>query len=528
MLEKDLSQNFIEALRQNFKDSFYFACKAVFEQEFHTSWLSARIHKPYCELIGDYVHNTRVGGILPRAWLKSTISSVYYPIWRAMKDPEFTSLIVLNTFTNAVKKNYAIRGILQNNLLLRVCFPELVIPSKMTDEAIRLPLLKSSADDTFEFAGVGTQLTSRHVKLIIEDDTIAPETDSMTGLVMQPTKEQVEKAIGFHRVAHFLLTDFKKDQRVVVGTRWLQRDLLSVIKESEPEYKFFERAALELADGTPSRHGEPIYPERFDHEVLNSIENTVGPYMFSTLMLNLPLASSDMIFREDDIMHYAEQPSGLIVYTTVDPASYESDADSDPDYNVVLTTGLHVQSGRKYVLDYWRNRANPGEVIAAVIDHVKKYRPVKIGIESVAYQSTLKFWLTEALRKNRLFVGVDKIKGSRISKEQKIRGLQPLFHNHDIFIRKWMTELVDELLAFPRGAHDDIIDALAMHLELWAHTEIMIQAEDPGYSNTSPFSADNLIKELSERAMSKKGFPYDSLPYISESWRDDYAEVTRY
>ena len=50
-------------------------------------------------------------------------------------------------------------------------------------------------------------------------------------------------------------------------------------------------------------------------------------------------------------------------------------------------------------------------------------------------------------------------------KEARIRSLQPLFEQGLIEIRRDMTDLVDELLTFPRGKHDDLIDSLGLALD---------------------------------------------------------------
>jgi hypothetical protein len=52
-----------------------------------------------------------------------------------------------------------------------------------------------------------------------------------------------------------------------------------------------------------------------------------------------------------------------------------------------------------------------------------------------------------------------------LSKEARIRRLQPIMEQGLIEIRKDMTDIEDELLSFPRGKHDDLIDALSYQLD---------------------------------------------------------------
>ncbi len=429
---------------------------------------------------------------------------------RAMVNPRFTSMIVLNTFTNATKKLLAIRSILLGNVLLRQMFPDRM-PSgsgQLSSEAITLPRPSGIADSTFTAAGVGTQTTSRHFNLLVEDDTIAPEYAQMTGEVSQPTKEQVEKSLGFHRSAHFLLNDFKRDQRIVVGTRWLERDLFSYIKEKEPEYTIITRAVRET-NGKPDVNGKLVYPERFDDQVLDEIRRSVGEYMYMTLMMNLPMSGKNMAFRESDIRFYDVEPLNLYCYTTVDPASTEEKikSSSDPDYNVVLTCGLDADTGYLYVLKYFRKRCNPGELIDEIFRQVNAYHPLCVGIEPVGYQKTLKYWVSQRQQETDIYFQIKEVSNSGRKKEARILGLQPLFENGRIWLRTHMRELINEIITYGKGAHDDIIDALAMQLELMRFKDI--KREKTKQFEEDPFMGASLLRELKDRSKHQSGFPHD-------------------
>ena len=92
-------------------------------------------------------------------------------------------------------------------------------------------------EGTFEAAGVGTAVISRHFDLVIEDDTVSPAKDSLTGVMQQPTKAEIEKAIGWHRLVHPLLLHPSRSQILVIGTRWADKDLIGWILESHKNYQ---------------------------------------------------------------------------------------------------------------------------------------------------------------------------------------------------------------------------------------------------------------------------------------------------
>ena len=508
--QEQLPDDLLKEMKSNFKKSFYWSCVAIFEHDFKESWLAEGVHKPLCDALQD-PNNKRLAIVFPRDWLKSTVVSLYFVVWCAMLDPNFNVLIVMNTFTNAKKKMKAIRSLINGNIILRQLFPERM-PQKggqESDEAFQLPTSAPMANATFEIAGCGTQVISRHVSLILEDDTVAPEIDNMKSGVCEPTAEQVEKAIGFHQQAHFLLNDFKKDRRVVVGTRWCEMDLFTHIEANEPDYKFISRAVRENEAGEPDMDGELTYPLRFDDDVLKEIKSAVGPYMYSALMMNMPINASTRVFQQDWICNYEHEPTQLLCYTTVDPASTDEVVRSgaDPDYNIVLTTGIDTRNGNIYVLDYFRERCNPGALIGAIIDHVRRFTPLKVGIETVAYQKSLMYWIKEMQNAEKIWFTVEKLVGQHKAKEARIHGLVPLFHSHRIYSKSWMVELSHELLTFPRGAHDDIIDALAYQLEFWAQTDLERKPEVVVVDDR--FTGDWLLKKVEEKYSKPKGFPHD-------------------
>ena len=74
------------------------------------------------------------------------------------------------------------------------------------------------------------------------------------------------------------------------------------------------------------------------------------------------------------------------------------------------------------------------------------------------------------MNKRNLWLPLKEVKPQLRTKETRIRGLQPLYANQKVFHNKAMANTVyleDELLRFPLGKHDDIIDALAYGLDFW-------------------------------------------------------------
>ena len=442
---------------------------------------------------------------LPRGWLKTTLCSVAYSIWRSIRDPNIRILLAQNSSTNACKKLSIIRGQWEGNPLLRALFPELLPTksSKWTADSLCLTRSKAHPESTYEAAGTRTKITSRHYNLIIEDDTVAPDLDELGGECLAPTKEDVEQAIGWHKLILPLMVNPSDDESLVVGTRWYDNDLISHIKENEPSYTIITRACREDEDGLPCATGELTYPERFGDDVLRELEAALGPYMFSCLYLNMPVRSDDMIFKPEWIQYYETRPrtASLVFYTTVDPATDPTLARSkDTDYSVVMTCAKDLVTGSIYVIDYFREKCNPGALTSAIMEHVVKYSPIVVGYEDIAFQRSLDYYLKELMRQQGVFFILEPVKYGSKSKPVRISALQPLFASGSIFLRSWMKDLASELLKFPLDRHDDLPDCLSMQLQLWQRTKAKQLVKQP--DDNDPMSFNAALKEFQGRQKS--------------------------
>lgn len=502
-----LSQDQLSSLKERAKKDLYFFAKGILGYD----WLTPHIHLPICRMLEDRT-NRRVKIVLPRGWLKSTICTIAYPLWEAIRNPDVRVLLCQNTHTNACKKLAEIRSQVEKNPVFRALWPEL-LPDRSctwTNEAVQLRRKKTHPEATFEAAGTRTKIVSRHYDIIIEDDTVAPDLDELGEENIAPTKDDIDQAIGFHRLVPPLLTDPTTGRILIVGTRWFERDLMSWTAEKEPYYITHTRACRELEDGSPSAKGEITYPERFSEEVLVELEAAMGLYMFSCLYLNLPIRTGDMLFREEWFNFYDTFPEKVITYTTVDLASDPNDTKGEPDWNVILTCGKDLITGRIYVLDYKRLRCSPSEVIDALFEQVRTFKPVRVGIESVGYQRTLLYWVRERQRQQGLFFVIDPLTHGRKSKEERIRGLQPVFANGALYLRTWMQDLRSELLSFPLGAHDDVADALSMQLPMWRMTRSK-KEQTVAEASKNPFTLEGAITSIRERNRKKVSLVYDTL-----------------
>lgn len=521
----------VKTLRVKGKSSLFFLAFGILG----FNDLTKEIHRPVCQKIQNYKVNRRIKVTLPRDWFKSSICSVAYPLWRAINDPNVRILIVQNSYGNASKKLQSIKQIVEKNEIFRALFPEILPNNKCrwTKDCLEFNRTEAHPEGTIEAAGTGTATVARHYDCIIEDDTVVPDVDAMGGLMQQPTAMDIEKAIGWHKLAHPLLLHPSESQIIVVGTRWAERDLLAWLDEFAPNYLSITRAVRENDKGesaTPENGGKAVW-SRFNDAVLDELASdaSIGPYMFASLYMNNPTDAVNQIFKREwfNDHYYVDAPKNLAICMSVDPSTSEMDQAADPDYCVIMTTGVDVKSGDIYVLDYVRERLNPGQLVEAIFNQYRVFKPLLVKIESIAYQRTLNWYIKKMMEQLNIYFTIDEIKNLRGSKIDRIKGLQPYFSAGKIYIKSTMSELERELLSFPKAAHDDIADALCMQIDFWYHESEAYRKAYIADKGLSPFTGEAIINSLLGRAEELKSFPYD-LGHMGERVRGNQLRSYAY
>ena len=299
------------------------------------------------------------------------------------------------------------------------------------------------------------------------EPAVAPKKDELTGDEAMPSKEDIEKAIGFHKLTiPLLINEF--DERIVIGTRWGSCDLINHVEENE-KFDTYNKPCI-------TEDGKPRY-KRFSQTRLDSIRRGMGVYMFSMLYENKPLAKEFMAFNPDWFRYYDEVdlPVEGETIVTLDPADPPT-GKSSQDFSGIVSV-KHTRKGL-FVRRYRRQRLTDKQMIDETFAVADMDEGVKIRIEVNRYGHLEAAFREEMKKRNKYYV-IDAVKAKRVAKEARIKNrLSPLFENGVIFFKHGMRELEAELTTFPYSKHDDLIDALAWQITSHTSTEYD-QSEQP-------------------------------------------------
>lgn len=500
-------------IRRLAQDSLYFFCRAVLGFDY----MVPHVHGKLCNFL-QHEDSLRKQITLPRGFLKTTLSTIGYPMWKVLPkrdeferegsedpwhNPNHRILIEQNLVDNARKRINVIRTQFESNALLQELFPE-IIPdnfrkTRWSDSAAQIRRNESHPEATFEAAGVGSATTSLHYTTIIEDDIIAAKKDDMTGDEAIPTREEVDKAIGLHKLNPSLLVNQKYNEILNIGTRWANFDVIQhIIDEQMPPYVRF---AMSVWD----KNGNPTYPERFDKDVLKHLKAEQGSYIFGSQYENNPVNADTMVFPIDKLGFFEDDPDPRYsyIFMMVDPAISKK---SKADYTSIMCIAA-VYPRRVYVLEYTRQRMDPTQQINEIISMATRRRPRAVYIESVAYQQALAHFTRQEAIARDMFVPVEEYRpGNQVSKEARIRGIQPIVMRGDFFLKKHHGALQQELRDFPYCVHDDLLDTLSIGVR-----SIIYPSEGPKLvvPKDPELCLNNLLKQLREKH-NNTGLPFES------------------
>jgi predicted phage terminase large subunit-like protein len=203
-----------------------------------------------------------------------------------------------------------------------------------------------------------------------------------------------------------------------------------------------------------------FWENRFDVKELENIRKQIWDYFFASQYQQDPINEWGWDFTRDYIQYYQEHlmPTDLEIVTFIDPAISQK---QEADNTAIVTIWLDKRSNNIYILEVLAGKMLPDEIINNTFKTYLKWKPKRIWIEVVAYQKMLAIELRKQMNIRNIFFVLDEIhpQWEKVSRIRTI--LQPRYSNLSIFHNNTCNDLELELLKFPNGKHDDMIDALA-------------------------------------------------------------------
>jgi hypothetical protein len=133
----------------------------------------------------------------------------------------------------------------------------------------------------------------------------------------------------------------------------------------------------------------------------------------------------------------------------------------DKDYEVIFVMGLWKNF--LIVLEYFEGKGHePDVTLKEFFRLALKWRPLSVEVDATAYQSTLSWLLSQAMKQQGRYYVVNEITDKR-SKFHKITDEFSGISSHGgLMVRKEHTSFIQQFRDYPNTAFDDVLDAAAL------------------------------------------------------------------
>lgn len=413
-------------------------------------------HKEILDLISNK-DNRRVGVIAPRGHAKSTTVDMTYPLWAGCFEQEEFIVIISDTYTQAAEFINALKDEFENNPKIKWLFGNMKGDDWQDGEFVLSNGIKYAAK------GSGMKIRGirhRHTRptLMIFDDIENDENIK--------SAEQRQKL--YHWFTKAAIPALARGGRaVVIGTILHFDSLVNKVMKQQDVFKSWHTrifyAITTEEDGTE----RALWPEHRSLEKLRAMrddpsdQDFIGSITFAQEYQHKPFSEEDAIIQPDWIKEcepsqVPDKHARLARVLTIDPAASERQT---ADFTAMIVADLYTD-GNVYIRAIRNQRTSPSVTADTVRELDEIYKPQVIGIEKGALGLVFRD-LLEGLP----VIGLEPDK----DKVRRLLAVSRFFEAGRVYTVKNIQNgqaFREQLIEFPKGTHDDMVDAAAYAVRL--------------------------------------------------------------
>jgi predicted phage terminase large subunit-like protein len=463
-----------------------------FMPTYHTGW----VHHDICSRLERFVRDIEDGksprlilALPPRAG-KSILGSDFLPSWALGKHPEWEVIAASHSIPLSLKFSRNIRDRLRDPKFVAV-FPE----CRIRDDNGGVEEWRTTVGGGYRAAGVGTGILGMGAHLLIIDDPF-PDAEAAYSVNNREKVRDWFNTTAMSRLA-------PNGGALIIAQRWHDDDLTGYVLRLKKEliddgatpdeiddWEIVNYPAIAEGDEylmpsgaiavDPSettgarllRHkGEALHPERYDLRKLNRIKHRMPPAQWNALYQQNPVPDEGDFFSKD-MFRFETALSGtrdeFVFLTAWDVAIGEKRRN---DYSVGVVVAVDSRNSM-HVVDMVRGRFGTNELVTNACDLIQKWDCLQFGMEHGQIKMTLWPLILEEMRKRKITCSLSDDLKPITDKEVRAQPLRGLMQTGRVVFpviaqNPWVETMQQEMLRFPTGVHDDIVDALAWAAQLF-------------------------------------------------------------
>lgn len=397
--------------------------------------------------------------VAPRDHGKTT-QVVARVIWELGRDPNLRVKIVCASDGKAMERLFEIVQQLSNPRVREV-FPNLRPAEEGEWSKHKIVVVRTARhrDASVEALGITSTATGGRADLLIADDVV----DRRNALTMPALREQIKHA-------------WKSDWTNLLepaGRIWY---ICTLWHKADLSHELLTNPAFDKLVHAVPEDFAALWPSKWSEAALRARHLEIGSVEFNRAFRNIASDAEEGIvkpawMRFADLAldpAFGERLDDLVFFTSYDTAVAVTDLN---DFSASVTVAVDTATGRVFVTDAWHARITISHQAARVWAEYQGCTPFRILIEK-AGQSTLDEWV---LNEHPDLAGIVEVTKPRVSKAARLLGVTPLMEAGRVIFSHHLDpnrptydpsrgSVVHELLDFPFGRNDDLVDAFSQAL----------------------------------------------------------------
>jgi predicted phage terminase large subunit-like protein len=380
-----------------------------------------------------------------------------FPSWHLGRYPHHEFIITSHTASLAEKFSRRIRERLRDKKY-GTLFPN----TKLHKDSQSVQQWNTEKGGGLLAAGVGGAILGSGAHVLVIDDPIKNAEEAQSESVLEQIWE------WFATTAYTRLAP--GGGVLIIMQRWSGVDLAGMLQKKAAagegdEYEVVSYPAIAEEDEKYRRKGEALHEARYPLERLEAIKRTLDDWMWSALFQQKPTRDEGSYFSKEMVRLYDDDElppdEELTFYSTWDFAISQKQR---ADWTVGISAGVD-KNGQIWLVDRVRGRMDSFEIAEAMLQ-MWEDRPhdIMAGEQGQIKLALGPYLMKEAEDRGLYDFELQELSTGRRDKVQRARAAQGLMRRGKVLIPKnaaWRSELVEELMSFPNGEHDDQVDALA-------------------------------------------------------------------
>jgi predicted phage terminase large subunit-like protein len=455
-----------------------------FVQEFHPRYKAGWVHRDICTRLEKFLADVAAGRsprlmiLMPPRHGKTQLATKTFPAFALGHYNHFEIIACSYNISLALEFSRETRNIVRSKPYTTL-FPGAIIdPEIQSAEAWKLVSPTGVGAGGYVAAGIGGPITGKGAHILVIDDPIknAEEAESL---------EQRQKIWNWYTSTAY--TRLAPGGGVlVIQTCWHDDDLAGRIQQAmkdDPDADQFEIVkypAIAVEDEQYRVAGEALHAARYDAEALARIKRTIGLRYWAALYQQDPVPDEGAFFTKEMIVTRTEHVDTKFthIYQAWDFAISEK---RQNDWNVGVTIALDYNDVA-HIIEMVRFKTNDSaKIVEEMLDMWERHKGrglngsgvIALGAEDGQIWRTMSALLKKRMRERRMYPTFE-VQKPLTDKSVRAGPLQGRMQNGKVTFPRaspWLEAATKELLRFPSGIHDDIVDALA-----WAVTLVVSRA----------------------------------------------------